>query len=94
MILTIQPNWRNNTPAIPLIMVKGKNTANIVRVDAITEIATSLVANTAALLGRLPFSICVVTFSNTTIASSTTIPIAMESDDNEMVLSEFPVANK
>jgi hypothetical protein len=94
MILTIHPNWRNNTPDIPLIIVSGRNTANMVSVDAITEIATSLVANTAALFGRLPLSIWVVTFSNTTIASSTTIPIAIDNDDNEMILRELPVANR
>ena len=44
MILTIQPNCLNIIPAIPLIIVSGINTANIVSVDAITEIATSFVA--------------------------------------------------
>ena len=33
---------------------------------------------------------CVVTFSNTTMASSTTIPMAMESDESEMILIVFP----
>ena len=40
----IQPNWRNNTPDIPLTIVSGKNTAIMVSVEAITEMATSFVA--------------------------------------------------
>ena len=39
----IQPNCLKSTPAIPVIMVSGKNTASMVRVDATTEIATSFV---------------------------------------------------
>jgi hypothetical protein len=66
----------------------------MVSVEAITEIATSFVANTAALLGRLPLSIWVVTFSRTTMASSTTIPMAIDNEDNDMMLSELPVANR
>ena len=33
---------------------------------------------------------CVVTFSSTTIASSTTIPIDIDSADNETIFSESP----
>ena len=72
----------------------GKNTANIVRVEAITEIATSFVACTAACFGWLPRSIWVVTFSNTTIASSTTMPIAIESELNEIMFNVLPEASK
>ncbi len=39
----IHPNCLNITPDIPLTIVSGKNTAIMVRVEAITEIATSLV---------------------------------------------------
>ena len=41
MMLTIQPNCLNIVPAIPVIIVRGRNTQSIVRVEAITEIATS-----------------------------------------------------
>ena len=75
-------------------IVNGKNTANIVRVEAITEIATSFVACTAACFGWLPRSIWVVTFSNTTIASSTTMPIAIESELNEIMFNVLPEASK
>ena len=94
MILTIHPNCLKRIPAIPVTMVNGRNTANMVSVEAITEIATSLVACTAACFGLLPRSICVVTFSNTTMASSTTIPIAMDSELREMMFNVFPDANK
>ena len=81
-------------PAIPLIIVKGMNTQSIVRVEAITEIPTSAVPWTAASLGFSPLSRWVVTFSRTTMASSTTIPIAIERADMEMMLRVFPVAKR
>ena len=88
MIHIIQPNCLNNTPAIPLIIVNGKNTASIVRVEATTEIATSFVPCTAALFGLEPRSMCVVMFSSTTMASSTTLPMAILKQESEMMLSE------
>ncbi len=90
----IQPNCWNNTPAKPVIRVIGKNTAKIVNVDAITDRETSPVACIAACLGSLPFSRCEVIFSNTTIASSTTNPIAIERADNDIILSVLLVAIK
>ena len=87
MIHIIQPNSLNITPVIPEIIVSGKNTASIVSVDAITETATSFVAWIAACLGAAPRSICVVTFSSTTIASSTTIPIAIVKVLNDIIFN-------
>ena len=87
----IQPNCLNITPDIPLTIVSGKNTAIMVSVEAITEIATSFVPCTAACFGSEPRSIWVVTFSSTTIASSTTIPMAIERDESEIILIVFPV---
>ena len=81
-------------PAIPETMVRGRNTHNIVKVEAITEIPPSEVAWTAASLGFSPLSRWVDMFSNTTMASSTTIPIAMESADIEMIFNVFPVAKR
>ena len=43
MMETIQPSCLNMTPAIPVIMVRGRNTHSMVSVDAITEIPTSAV---------------------------------------------------
>ena len=94
MILTIQPNCLNRIPAMPVTIVNGRNTANMVRVEAITEIATSFVACTAACFGALPLSIWVVMFSSTTIASSTTMPIAIDSELNEIIFKVLPDASK
>ena len=43
MMVTIQPNWRKRTPVMPVTRVSGKNTASSVSVDAMTDMATSLV---------------------------------------------------
>ena len=48
----------------------------------------------AASLGLDPRSIWVVIFSSTTMASSTTIPMAIESDESEMMFSVDPVAKR
>ena len=69
----------------------GKNTAIMVSVEATTEMATSLVAWIAACLGSAPRSMWVVTFSSTTMASSTTIPMAIERHANEIMLIEASV---
>ena len=44
MIHIIQPSCLKSTPAIPVTIVNGKNTAIMVNVEATTEIATSCVA--------------------------------------------------
>ena len=93
-MLMLQPSWRNITPASPGVIVSGRKTASIVSVEAMTEIPTSFVPWMAACLGALPRSMCVVTFSSTTIASSTTIPMAMESEEREMTLSELPETSR
>ena len=94
MIDTIQPSCLNMIPAIPETMVRGRKTQSIVRVEAMTEIPTSEVAWTAASLGFSPLSKWVEIFSNTTIASSTTIPMAIDRADIEMIFNVFPVANR
>ena len=94
MKLTMNPSWRNIIPAIPETRVKGRNTQSIVNVDAMMEIPTSLVPCTAASFGFSPLSIWVVIFSSATIASSTTIPIAMESADIEIIFRVLPVAKR
>ena len=94
VIQTIHPNCLNKIPVIPLTKVNGKNTATVTNVVTITDSQTSFVPYLAASRGRLPRSMCFVMFSNTTMASSTTIPIAIERDDSDMMLSDSPVANK
>ncbi len=77
---------------MPVTRVRGKNTAIRVSVEAITETATSFVPCTAACFGSEPRSMCVVTFSSTTIASSTTIPIEIDRADSDTIFSVLPVA--
>ena len=48
----------------------------------------------AADFGFVPLSICVVIFSNTTMASSTTNPMAKLNEDKDMIFSELPVSAK
>ena len=91
---TIHPSCLKMMPVMPVTKVKGKNTATVTNVVTMTESHTSLVPYLAASRGRLPRSMCLVTFSRTTMASSTTIPIAMERDESEIMLSDSPVANR
>ena len=81
-------------PDIPVTRVRGRNTQSIVNVDAIMEIPTSSVPWTAASFGFSPLSIWVVIFSSATMESSTTIPMAMDNADIEMIFNVLPVANK
>ena len=92
MMETMKPSWRNMIPAMPDIMVRGRNTHSMVSVEAITEIPTSAVPWTAASVGFSPLSRCDVTFSSTTMASSTTMPMAMDRALMEMIFSVLPVA--
>ena len=77
---------------MPVTRVSGKNTAIRVSVEAITLTATSFVPWTAACFGSLPRSMWVVTFSRTTMASSTTIPIEIDSAESDTMFSVLPVA--
>ena len=81
-------------PDIPEIRVRGRNTQSIVNVDAMMEIPTSSVPWTAASLGFSPLSMWVVMFSSATMESSTTIPIAMDNADIDMMFNVLPVANR
>ena len=66
----------NNIPVIPLIKISGTNTATRTTVVAIIANETCLAPLYAATKGVSPSSILLTIFSNITIASSTTIPIA------------------
>ena len=65
-----------NTPANPSIKIKGMNTATRTKVVAIIAKDTCLDPLYAATKELSPFSTLLYIFSNITIASSTTIPIA------------------
>ena len=52
---------------------------------------TSPIARRAACIGSSPFSICRSTFSTTTMASSTTMPIDNTRPNSDKVLREKPI---
>ena len=93
-MVTIQPSSFMNIPIMPGNMVRGTNTATRTRVVAMTEVQTSLVAQMAASRGDSPRSICLVMFSNTTMASSTTIPMATVSEASDMMLSDESASSR
>ena len=70
----------------------GVKTAASVSVIAMTANCTSRVPRMAASRGFMPSSICLKIFSRTTIASSTTSPIAKTSASKVSVLIEKPAA--
>ena len=90
VMVTIHPSSWNIIPARPESIVRGTNTAQVTSVVAITETQTSFVAYIAASRGLEPRSICLVIFSSTTMASSTTIPMAMVREQREIMFIERP----
>ncbi|CFP10590.1 Uncharacterised protein [Bordetella pertussis] len=73
---SVKANSLNSEPVSPPIRPMGAYTAARVRVMAITGPATSRAPTRAACTGDLPSSIWRCTFSTTTMASSTTSPMA------------------
>src|SRR5436853_184764 len=71
----------------------GTNTAHKTSAVAIIGLVTSLIARLAASTGDNPREILRSTFSTTTIASSTTMPIARTRPNNERLLMENPSAS-
>src|SRR2546430_11612418 len=71
----------------------GTNTAHSTSAMAMIGPLTSSIARWLASSGDRPSSMCRSTFSTTTIASSTTMPIASTSPNSDSVLIENPVAS-
>ena len=68
----------------------GTNTAASTSAIAMIGPDTSAIARRVASIGDWPSSMCRSTFSTTTIASSTTMPIASTRPKSDSVLSEKP----
>ena len=68
----------------------GTNTAHNTRAMAMIGPDTSAIARRVASSGVCPRAMCRSTFSTTTIASSTTMPIARTRPNSERVFSEKP----
>src|SRR5580704_13559012 len=89
----VSANWRKRIPVVPGNNATGTNTATSTSDVAITAPATSFIATDAALCGSvMPSAMCRSTFSITTIASSTTSPVASVMPNSVSVLIEKPKA--
>ena len=73
---TVTANSRNSRPVVSVRKVSGRNTATDDTVAATTAKEISAMPRRAASIGGAPSSTQRVMFSSTTIASSTTRPIA------------------
>ena len=76
---SVTANSRNNRPTSPPIARIGMNTATSDTLIETTVNAISRAPRSAAVIGLMPASRCRATFSRTTIASSTTNPVAIDS---------------
>ena len=81
-------------PTIPETMVSGKKTQRVVVVEPMMDPATSAVPLTAASLGLSLLSRCLEMFSRITMELSTTIPIAIDKADIEMMFRVLWVAKR
>ena len=88
--LIVTANWRNSVPDRPGMNPTGTNTDNSTRVMAMIGPVIWRIASNVASTGDRSgcSSITRSTFSTTTIASSTTMPIASTMASREMVLAE------
>ena len=92
---TATANCRNSSPEMPGMNATGTNTESSTSVIAMIGAVISPMARRAASAGEMvwSFSRCASTASTTTIASSTTMPIASTSASSETVLAEKPIAS-
>ena len=86
----VTANWRKNRPVMPLIKAHGTNTAHSTRATAITGPVTSSIAFRAASRDDKPWASQRWTFSTTTMASSTTMPMASTKPNSEMLFRLKP----
>ena len=88
--LMVTANCRNSVPEMPGMKAIGTNTENSTRVIAMIGAVIWAIAFFVASLGDRSGSSSMTrsTFSTTTIASSTTIPIASTIASKDIVLAE------
>ncbi len=91
-IASVTPNSRKSWPLCPGRNESGRKTAASVVVVAITAKNTCSVPSTAAARGPSPWARRRTMFSRTTMASSTTSPVASTSASSVRMLTEYPVA--
>src|ERR1700710_808087 len=78
---------------MPVMKVAGTNTAHNTSAIEISAAPTSSIVLYAASRGDRPAAMLRSTFSTTTIASSTTMPMASTSPNSERLLMEKPSAS-
>ena len=81
-------------PVRPGMKATGTKTADRMRAMPMTGADTSFIAWTVASLGLIPCSMWCITASTTTIASSTTMPIASTRPNIDRVFTEKPSMGK
>lgn len=89
-IASTKPNSRNRPPVWPGRKEIGTKTATSVSVVAMTAKKTSCAPSTAAARGPMPWLRRRTMFSSTTMASSTTSPVASTSASSVRMLTEKP----
>ena len=88
---SVTPNCRKKLPDVPGMKATGMNTAIKTSVHEITAMDTSLMAwRVASRASDIPPSIFAITASTTTIASSTTVPMASTKANRVNMFSEKP----
>ena len=87
---TVTANWRNNSPEMPGMKATGTNTDSSTSVIAMIGAVISCMARLVASAGDNSgcSSITRSTFSTTTIASSTTMPMASTKASSETEFAE------
>ncbi len=90
----VTANCLNSVPVMPSSSREGRNTAASTKAMAITGPDTSCMAAKEAMRGLSPLSMCSCTASTTTMASSTTRPMASTMPRREMVFREKPRTGK
>ncbi len=80
-----------NIPISPLSMRSGRKANTVVKVAVSTAGNISKEPSIAASLGDLPISICLKIFSATTMASSTSIPSAINAPKRVSILRLYPI---
>ncbi len=88
---SVTPNCVKNEPEVPGIKATGINTAMKTSVQEITAVDTSLMASRVAWrASEIPLSILAITASTTTMASSTTVPMANTNANSVRMFKEKP----
>ncbi len=94
--LIVTANWRNSDPETPGMKPTGTNTDSSTSEMAITGPVICRIAFLVASFGDRSGSSAITrsTFSTTTMASSTTMPMPSTSASSDTVLAENPAASR